>query len=259
MEQEKLTYKIETDSPLAVEDFTKALIAINDEYKQFSYGTRQLEIAEIRKGSFEVDFAPIIIPTLFTAVENANSIWDFITHIKAVKDYILDSAENVVDNKPSAQSVKNCAEIISPVINNYGTINIFSGNEKVSIDNGEAKQIKTFAPSILKEIPAVPQEQNFNLLKKQLFYWYQTRFDDKKTNSGNKGIIESISSDAINVIFEDDNSLTKQEMTTSQEGIDWQKRGYIVDVEIMRKDNKIVKYKIIHNYMNESVADGALF
>lgn len=58
MEQEKLTYKIETDSPLAVEDFTKALITINDEYKQFSYGTRQLEIAEIRKGSFEVDFAP---------------------------------------------------------------------------------------------------------------------------------------------------------------------------------------------------------
>ena len=48
-------------------------------------------------------------------------------------------------------------------------------------------------------------------------------------------------------------------MTTSQDGVDWQKRGYIVDVEIMRKDNKIVKYKIIHNYMNESVADGALF
>lgn len=259
MEQQKFTYRVDTDSHLSVEDFTKALVAINEEYKQFSYGTHQLEITEIRKGSFEVDFAPIIIPTLFSAIENANSIWDFITHIKFVKDFILGNNETVTDAKPSAQSVSNCAKIISPVINNYGTINIFSGNENVSIDNGEAKQIKTFIPSLLKDIPSTTQESNSNILKKQLFYWYQTRFDDKKTNSGNKGIIEAISSEAVNVIFEDDNSLTKQEMTTSQDGVDWQKVGYIVDVEVMRKGDKIVKYKILHNYMEDCVADGSLF
>ncbi len=263
MERQKFTYKIDTDNPLAVEDFTKALVAINNEYKLFSYGSRQLQIEEIRKGSFEVDFAPIVIPTLFAATEQFNSVMDFLAHIKNIKDYIIGAKEIAdEDKKPSMRSIQNCVDMTTPIINNYGSGNIyiFSGNDnKVLIDSNDAEQIKTFAPSILKEIPTAPQEQNSNILKKQLFYWYQTRFDDKKTNSGNKGIIESISSDAVNVIFEDDNSLTKQEMTTSQDGVDWQKRGYIVDVEIMRKDNKIVKYKIIHNYMNESVADGALF
>ena len=48
-------------------------------------------------------------------------------------------------------------------------------------------------------------------------------------------------------------------MTTSYDGVDWQKRGYIVDIEVLRKGDKIVKYKILQNYMNESVVDETLF
>lgn len=42
-------------------------------------------------------------------------------------------------------------------------------------------------------------------------------------------------------------------MTTSFDGIDWQKRGYIIDVEVMYRGNAIVKYKVLHNYMQDSV------
>ena len=122
------------------------------------------------------------------------------------------------------------------------------------VDNAEALQIKTLSSQAIEEISTSSKEQaQTNIFKKKLFYWYQTRFDDKKSNSGNKGIIESIQPEAVNVIFEDDNSLTKAEMTTSYDGVDWQKRGYIVDIEVLRKGDKIVKYKILQNYMNESV------
>ena len=33
MAEQRFTYKVDTDSPLSVEDFSRALIAINNEYK----------------------------------------------------------------------------------------------------------------------------------------------------------------------------------------------------------------------------------
>ncbi|GIM54839.1 hypothetical protein [Capnocytophaga cynodegmi] len=44
-------------------------------------------------------------------------------------------------------------------------------------------------------------------------------------------------------------------MTTSQNGIDWQKVNYIVDVEAITKEGKVVAYKILQNYMGDSFVD----
>ena len=260
MIEQKFTYKVDTDTPLSVEEFSKALIAINSEYKRYSYNQKELQISEVRKGSYEVEFVSVLIPSLFSAIENSNTILDFCSHLKSVKDFI-GGTDKTKQQKPNEQSIKNCVDITSPIIHNHGTINIITGNEKVVVvDNAEALQIKTLSSQAIEEISTSSKEQaQTNIFKKKLFYWYQTRFDDKKSNSGNKGIIESIQPEAVNVIFEDDNSLTKAEMTTSYDGVDWQKRGYIVDIEVLRKGDKIVKYKILQNYMNESVVDETLF
>ncbi len=259
MAEQRFTYKVDTDSPLSVEDFSRALIAINNEYKCYSCNQKELQICEVRKGSYEVEFISVLIPSLFAALENSNTILDFCSHLKRVKDYIVGT--NVSQQKPNEQSIRNCIEITQPIIHNHGTINIITGNEKVVvIDSEEAQQVKTLSPQVIKEIGTMDEAQpQTNIYRKKLFYWYQTRFDDKKSNSGNKGIIESIQPEAVNVIFEDDNSLTKTEMTTSHDGVDWQKRGYIVDIEVLRKGDKIVKYKILQNYMDESVVDDTLF
>jgi hypothetical protein len=255
MEQSNIIFKIDTTKSLSVEGFSNALLAFNDEYKRFSDYNKQLVISEIRKGSYEVEFSSIILPTLF-AISQTNSVVDFIEHIKVVKDYLI--GKNTSDKVPDMKSIENTKSITGPIIN-YGTLNIISGDIHVTIPNNEAKTIEDNALKAISKIKQIDSDyivgNTTNIFKKKLFYWYQACFDEKKANKGNKGIIESIQKDAENVIFEDDNSKTKKEMTTSYGGLDWQKRGYIIDVEVLKKGNKIMKYKILHNYMDESVVD----
>lgn len=256
MDSSKITFKIDTEEPLSVEKFSNALLAFNEEYKKFTDYNQELTISELRKGSYEVDFLTVIIPSLFAAVENLNNTIDFVKHVKDVTNFLVGKKEV---RTPDAKSIALVNKICDPIINNYGTIYLISGNEKVTIDNNEAKIAKSNTTKLLSDIkrdmPDVENNEDANRYKKKLFYWHQTRFDEKKPNVGNKGIIESIQKEAVNVIFEDDSSTTKKEMTTSQDGIDWQERGYIVDVEVLRREGRIVKYKILHNYMNESVSN----
>lgn len=58
-----------------------------------------------------------------------------------------------------------------------------------------------------------------------------------------QGIIKTIQDKSVKVIFADDNSDTKKEMTSSIQGVDWQKVKYIVDVEAMVDSNRIIAYK----------------
>ena len=262
VEEEKFTYKIDTKEPLSVDDFSQAIQAINEEYKRYSCNQKELRISEIRKGSFEVEFLSAIIPTLFAAVETSNAVFDFCTHLNNLKDYIIGKAND--SKKPNEKSVQNCVQIIRPVFNNYGTINLTNGSSNgnnFTVSNSDAQQVYTSSKQILKDVKPINDAQSQkDIYKKVLFYWYQARFDNKKASIGNKGIIDSIQQNkAVKVIFEDDKSTTKVEMTTSIDGVDWQKRIYIVDIEVMKKDDKILYYKILQNYMEESIVDFTLF
>ena len=257
MNENVFTYKIDTNKYLSLEEFTNAIIAIGREYKVFTKNSAELQIKEIRKGSFEVEFISTALPTLFTVIENSNTVVDFCKHIKDVWNCIL-SPKSDLNKKEDLtdKSISNCVEISNPIINNSGTVYIISGNNNVSLTTNEAKKINRNKGDVIKSLKSTDDITNKqDLYKKQLFYWHQTCFDEKHPNVGNKGIIEKIQKEAVKVIFEDDNSVTKKEMTTSQDGIDWQKRGYIVDVEVVRRNNKIVLYKIINNYMKDSIVD----
>lgn len=257
MNDNTFTFKIDTNEYLSVEDFTNAIIAIDKEYKTFTENSSELQIKEIRKGSFEVEFIPIAIPSLFIALDNVNSVFEFCNYIKNIWNYLISPTPNSIEqNRPTEKTINNCYDISKPIINNYGTINLIHGNEKVSITTSDAKKIRNNKSNATKQIKQVePNEDQQSIYKKQLFYWHQTCFDEERPNIGNKGIIEKIQKEAVKVIFEDDNSITKKEMTTSQDGVDWQKRGYIVDIEVMRRNDKIVSYKILNNYMKDSIID----
>ncbi len=254
--EEKIIFKIDTDSPLSVEDFSKALTALNNEYCNFNNGGRELQISEVRKGSYEVEFISTILPVLFTSIEHSNHLIDFISHIKLITNSLL---RNKIEKDTTKESIQNINSIVSPVIINNGTLYITSGNQDLPIDNKSAKEIHNNAQRNLSQRDLKNEKTNKTIYKKELFYWQQTNFNKKNPNTGNKGIIEDISKKTIPVIFQDDSSITKTQMTTSKDGIDWQKIGYIVDVEVLRKDGKIKAYKILHNYMEDCIIEEDLF
>ena len=116
----KIIFRIETDKPLPVEDFTKSLEAFNKEYIAFS-GIEELQISEIRKGSFEVEFINYVIPTGLFAMTNANSIFEFINHLKSI---IASLKRDKEETTKRTESIQNISDISRPIINNYGTLNI---------------------------------------------------------------------------------------------------------------------------------------
>ncbi len=252
----KIIFRIETDNPLPVEDFTKSLEAFNREYVAFS-SVAELHISEIRKGSFEVEFINCVIPLgIFGGLTQLNNIFDFIKHLKSIIESLKRDKEKTTKRK---ESIQNILDISRPIINNYGgTINLFSGNDNFVINSQDAQLINEVAQKVLPQKTKTIEDNETNkMYKKVLFYWWQAGFNEKKPNSGNKGIIENISKNPFKVIFKDDDSQTKKEMTTSQNGIDWQKINYIVDVEVITKNNKIVLYKILHNYPNDCLNEDA--
>lgn len=244
MERDRFIFKIDTTNPIPLDDFTSAITAIGNEYSLFHNGYQELKISKVREGSYEIEFLAVAYAGLFTTIENVNNVFEFIAHIRRIISLIL--RQGNTDVEIPKETALNVIKMINPIINiNNSTIK----GESTSITNTEALTIKEYAERICKR----SQNQTKNLYHKVLFYWHQACFDEKKPNVGNKGIIESISSAAIGVIFQDDESKTKEEMTTSFDGIDWQKRGYIIDVEVMYRGNAIVKYKVLHNYMQDSV------
>ncbi len=256
MEEEKLSFVIDTTDPISVEAFSKSLVALNDEFKRLNSGNKELRIDKIKEGSYIVEFVVGTICASLPFLSNANIAIDFLTHIKNIKDYILgDRTINTLTDK----SIINTLDIVQPIVKcgSNCTININYGEQNVSFSQNESKKIDERTPTLLKGINSKLEEsETSHFRKKVLFYWYQTCFDKTKVNKGNKGIIDNILPQSpIAVIFEDDNSDAKIEMTTSTDGIDWQRRGYIVDVEVLKAGDKIVKYKIVNNYPNESVPD----
>lgn len=256
MEEEKLSFVIDTTEPISVEAFSKSLVAFNDEFKRLNNGNKELKIDKVREGSYIVEFAVGTICATLPFLSNANIVIDFLNHIDNIKNYILGnkSIKTLTD-----KSIANTSDIVQPIVHcgPNCTININFGEQNVSFSQTESKMIDEKTPTLIKSINSKLEEsETSHLRKKVLFYWYQTCFDKNKVNKGNKGIIDNILPELpISVIFEDDNSDAKIEMTTSKDRIDWQRRGYIVDVEVLKAGDKIVKYKIINNYPDESVAD----
>lgn len=258
MENDKsLSFVIDTNDAISVDDFSKSLVALNDEFKRLNGNNKELRIEKIREGSYIVEFIVGTVCATLPFLSDANIILDFISHIKNIKDYIL--GDTKAEKQITEKSIENTSFIVQPIVNcgSNCTVNINYGEQTVKFTQKESQIIEDKVPQLIKKSSIKEEEsESSHLRKKVLFYWYQTCFDKNKVNKGNKGIIENILPQMpISVIFEDDNSDAKKEMTTSKDGIDWQKRGYIVDVEVLKVGDKIVKYKIVNNYPDESVPD----
>jgi hypothetical protein len=254
MPEEKLSFVIDTTETISVEAFSKSLVALNDEFKRSNNGSKELRIDKIRQGSYIVDFVIGAIPSTLAFLSDTNIVIDFLNHMNDIKKYILgDNQISSFTNK----SIENASCIVKPILNcgHNCTININYGKQKVSFSQAESEMIGENTPTLIKgSIGKQEEPESSYFRKKVLFYWYQTCFDKNKVNKGNKGIIDNILPESpIPVIFEDDDSKAKKDMTTSKDGVDWQKIGYIVDVEILKAGDKIVKYKIVNNYLNESI------
>lgn len=254
---DNLIYKLDNIEGVEIDTLCKSLKAINDEYQRFTNNHKRLVVKEIRKGSGIFEFIEQIIVPVFASMEVANTLVQFAEYLSIAKDIILKKKDKLPNDIPLTKAtIENVTSMLSPVINgNNNTVNIIVGAQPImSVGQSEFREIKTNSTRTLKELKSNRQLfQENQVYNKVLFQWVQTRFDS--TKFGNRGVIKQVQDKPVKVIFADDNSEAKSEMTTSSHGIDWQKVKYIVDVETMVNDGNIVAYKILKNYPDDCIIE----
>jgi len=257
---DNLIYKLDNIEGVQIDTLCKSLKAINDEYQRFTNNHKRLVVKEIRKGSGIFEFIEQIIVPVFASMEVANTLFQFAEYLSIAKDVILKKTDKLPNDIPLTKAtIENVTSMLSPVINgNNNTVNLFVGAQPImSVGQAEYREIKTSSTRTLKELKSNKQFQENQVYNKVLFQWVQTRFDS--TKFGNRGVINQIQNKPVRVIFADDNSEAKAEMTTSTHGIDWQKVTYVVDVETMVNDGNIVAYKILNNYPDDCIIEEGEF
>lgn len=254
---DNLIYKLDDINGVRIDTLCDSLKAIGDEYQRFTNNHKRLVVKEIRKGSGIFEFVEQVVVPVFATMEVTNTVVQFAEYISTAIDVILKKKDKLLDNIPLTKTtVENVTSMLSPVINgNNNTVNIIVGGQPImSVGQPEYREIKAKSTQTLKELKSIKQSHQENrIYNKVLFQWVQTRFDSSKV--GNRGVIKQIQDKPVKVIFADDDSDAKTEMTTSAHGVDWQKVKYIVDAETMVNDGNIVAYKILKNYPNDSIID----
>jgi len=258
---DKLIITIDTNEPIPIDVFNKSLSSLSSQYKSITNKSNELYISKIKEGSYIIEVIEQAVMSTLPLIGSVCTIVQFIEYLKITRSWLLGKIEKPKSISISKNDLMEYKDLLAPamVVNNYATMNFYYNQEEsVSFEKDEIQTITRQIEQQQIEYKEVVQlEEIKDNYSKVLFYWFQTRFDENNINQGNKGIIETIDEKPKNVIFADDESETKKEMTTIHPdlNIDWQKIGYIVDVEVVKKGSEIKAYKIIKNYMNDCIVE----
>ena len=141
--EDKLTYKIDSDEPIELNQLVLSLKSLGDEYGKFSkIKDVEVKISEVRKGSFEFDFVLMSVAPLLPFMSDVNTTIDFIKRVSELKSFFLNQNNDI---QPTLEEAKlmNSMNIPIQTFNNYGTviINDTQKVDKVEFNKEESKLI----------------------------------------------------------------------------------------------------------------------
>jgi hypothetical protein len=247
----KLTIEIQNKRPVELLDLTESFLSLGDEYKRFvaahpDLGVAQnvrLYIQEIRAGSIVADLVALVAvgaPMALPYIENTKHIIEFAKYIKDAYSYFTGKEDKKPELLPAEYT--NLSKIIEPIAKDNGSqINITATDGgKVQITfNLNSTQANAAQNTIRREIEEF-REPESRVHFQVVMYWYRASRDPEK-QVGDRAIIESISTNPVKTIFEDEK--TKAEMILSDPNPFLS--AYIVDVFVDTIKGKPALYKII--------------
>ena len=241
-----LRIEIKNRRLVELNDFTASMHSLADEYERFaethdldaSAGEVRLYIQRLETGSIIAELVPLA-PFVLPLMSEVNTVGGFFKYLKAAYDYLTGkSAEKPPLERSSFQNLSN---IVEPVAKdqgsqfNVGTINV-AGPLILTLDASQANA----AQNVAKREIALLQAPSRGLHEKVLLYWFQAR-NQPHPKAGDKGVIESISTAPVNVVFTDDG--IKMQMIGGEENIF--RRAYVVDVVVETIQGKPALYKVL--------------
>ena len=244
----RLTVEIQNQQPIELLDLTTSLLSVGDEYRRFatSHGLVGAEdarfyIQQIRTSSIIADLVPIVGATL-PLLDHVNNVIQFAQYLKV--------AYNVLLGYPSGRppqldkrSLENLSRILEPIVKDRGSQIHISANHinfnapvQMTFNHIEANAIQNTVQRRIQEM----QEPVTGIHRNVLLYWYQARITPS-SSPVDRGIIESISSNAVKVAFSDE---TIKAMMLFEDKNPFC-MAYVVDVSVETIEGRPALYNVL--------------
>ena len=239
---DKLTFKIDTEEPIEINDLIKSLKSISNEYGKFSkIKDVEVKVSEVRKGSFIFDMILFTKVSLLPILENTHTTIEFVKKVIELKDYFLNkNTDSIEEFQPTIGEAKMMNAISNHSQNVYSncTINIYDNNqiEEVKFNEVESKQISKNTMEYISYLKENEKDEKETVLKDRVIKLVQRRFDDN--SKGNKAICEHISKKEITTVFENDD-IRKSILDEANDYL------FVVDMEIQYSNSQPILYKVL--------------
>ena len=236
---ERLEVTIRNELPVALTDLTLSLLAVGHQFERFVEAelpadvpvASELLVKEVRTGSIVFELVAQSLP-LVPLFWQGGALFEWTNYAKDTVMWLLGKLDSPPRNI-TKNDLKQWHSILEPVAKDHGSQLNFTVSDGGTVINHffvNSQEANAAQSRITREIGAL-EEPNNTIFKKRVMTWYQAKFDNS-SQTGNKAVIESISTRPLRVVF--DNNAVKNEMF--EQGVEfskpWHQLAYIVDVQV---------------------------
>lgn len=244
MNNNVLTYKIDTNQPIDIKELAESLLAIQNMYsKSIISNDASIKISEVRKGSYEFDFIVFGLGLTLPYIENLNATIEFIKNLKYCFDFFKNDKIDANDDKQiNIDDAQNTSKIIQPIIHMGNNCSVTINNNSNIYFSATTKEAEQVQKNIYKYIEDKKRQAKQELHTDKYcnnitVEFTQTRTDDKR---GNKLLCKSIYAKELNVEFAND-YLKRQILEEHNPHM----HLYNVDLQVIYENNVPKTYKIV--------------
>jgi len=262
IESKRLEIVFDNTVPVTLTDLTLSLLSISNDFEEFignemppdaTHVRGELLVKEIKTGSIVIELMTQTLPFIPLLWEGG-AVLEWTNYAKDTLMWLIGKTDQPSRNI-SKHDLKNWHSILQPVAKDNGSQLNFNVTNRGQIINHfyvNSKEANVAQSKITHEIELIDEPTN-QAFKKRVMTWYQAKFD-KQSQTGNKAIIESISSKPLRVLF--DNNAVRSQMY--EQGLDlqrpWHELAYIVDVQV-QTINSIPRVATILNFYPDETFD----
>jgi len=254
-EKNYVAITFDNSKPVELEDFINAMKAIENSFSE--HATKDLKktpvdttlyIKEVRSGSIVIELMAAALPVLPDLYQDG-ILTAWVEWFKLLIEK-LDKKE-INKSEVPIKTLKAVSSILNPVAKDsasqFNMVPHVNGNMYVgcTFNSEQAQRVKQKIDEVLEK------EESQYLYKKQAIRWFQTRFNNN-SSIGDMGIIDNIDPKPKKLVFVD--NAIKAKIVSGDEKFDkqWNDLIYIVDVEVVYKESKIIMYRILDCYFEET-------
>ncbi|CUH84704.1 hypothetical protein [Thalassovita mediterranea] len=254
-----LTLRIDNSEPIELNDFVGAFTSLARAYRNQAAENPDIEdnaeiyVKEVRKGSIEADLLPYVMSTAPIIAQHADQALQAIEFVAQWRQRITDLIEGNVPKDPQKSDLDTFSSAVAAIARDP---NATSTLEAATFEDGKREVRAAFKFNTKQAIQA---EQTLQTAYKQIkeertkraerVLMTFTRSDIKDTpngkRSGERVVIDEISKRDLAIMYASDlaKERVKHEVREADENV--YKKGFVVDVMIVSKNEKAVAYKIL--------------